>query len=81
MTDEISLIILDVEMPERNGIETARWIRNFEAQKQRKNIPILGLTGHESESVKQECLNSGMNRVLSKPIKRTDALNIIKEYI
>ena len=68
-------------MPERNGVETAMWIRNYEAQKQKHNVPIIGLTGHESADVKEDCLNAGMNLVLTKPIKRIDALNTIKAYV
>ncbi len=70
-------MILDVEMPERNGVETAAWIRNFELSKQKRGVPIIGLTGHESDSIKDVCLSAGMNKVLTKPIKKADALKVL----
>ena len=68
-------------MPERNGIETAEWIRNFEVIKQKRSVPIMGLTGHESASIKEICMTAGMNKVLTKPISRVDALNAVKAFM
>lgn len=78
--DDIKIVFLDLEMPEKNGIETAIWIRDCEKLKHLKNVPIIGLTGHEEEEIKKACLDSGMNRVLSKPIKKEDILSALKEY-
>lgn len=67
-------------MPERNGIEATIWIRNFEKEKKCKVLPIIGLTGHEDPQIKKSCIEAGMNKVLSKPIKMTDVLDILKIY-
>lgn len=76
--DEVSVVILDVEMPERNGIETATWIRVYEKENRKKNVPIVGLTGHESEEIKNNCISAGMNEVLTKPISMKDLLITLK---
>lgn len=68
-------------MPERNGIETTSYIRAFESAKHRKRVPIVGLTGHESEEIKQTCIQSGMNAVLEKPIKKQDIIDLLKSYL
>lgn len=68
-------------MPQRNGIEATIWIRDFEKQKGKKNIPIIGLTGHEDEELKKECIKAGMDLVLSKPIKMQDVIKILKKYV
>ncbi len=77
----MSAVILDLEMPERNGIETAQWIREFEKRRGGKKQPvaILGLTGHEDSEIKAQCISAGMNVVLSKPIQKCDVLAALKE--
>jgi CheY-like chemotaxis protein len=77
-SEDISVVILDVEMPERNGVETATWIREYEKKYRKRNVPIVGLTGHENEEVKNDCLSAGMNEVLSKPISMKDILLTLK---
>ncbi len=61
-------------------MDTAIWIRDCEKLKRRRNVPIIGLTGHESEEIKRMCLNSGMNIVLSKPIVKADVLAVLGMY-
>lgn len=79
--ENASLVLLDVEMPERNGIDTARWIRNYELSKQRRRVPIVGLTGHNDEQIKKECQKAGMDKVLMKPIRKVDLIKTLKNYI
>ena len=79
--DDISAIITDIEMPRRNGIETAQWIRNYELTKEKPRVPIIALTGHSSEEIFQKCTNSGVDKILCKPISKTDALEALKQLI
>lgn len=67
-------------MPERNGIDTAIWFRDCEKLKQMKNVPIIGLTGHEVEDVKKNCFDAGMNQVFTKPFKREELIRLLKAY-
>jgi two-component system sensor histidine kinase RpfC len=78
---EIHIIILDLEMPERNGIETALWIRSFEkGLGGKKGTPIIGLTGHDDEEIKKSCLDAGMNMVLTKPINMKNLLAHLNKF-
>ena len=81
LEEEVGAIILDYEMPERNGPESARYLRNFELTKQKRRVPIIGLTGYENERVKQECIDAGMDIVLSKPIKKRDIISTLSKII
>lgn len=76
----MKIVFLDVEMPDRNGIDTAIWIRDCEKLKHLSSVPIIGLTGHENEEIKNQCLNAGMTQVLTKPISRDDLVTILKAY-
>lgn len=63
-----ALILMDCHMPESDGIETARRIRELERSEMRRPIPIVALTGGASETERQLCLEAGMNDFLTKPV-------------
>jgi CheY-like chemotaxis protein len=56
-------------MPEMDGIEATRMIRNGAAGEKVKNIPIIALTAHALSEEKEHFLKAGMNGYLAKPIK------------
>lgn len=66
------LIIMDVEMPELNGLEAARRIRAMEAEAGTTPIPILALTANAGIEDIAECRAAGMDGHLSKPFDRQD---------
>jgi two-component system sensor histidine kinase/response regulator len=65
-TASFDLIMMDVQMPEMDGLEATRHIREWEAGKTR--IPIIALTAHAMDSHREECLAAGMESFLAKPI-------------
>jgi len=62
------LILMDVQMPEMDGIEATRRIRALETEQGATRIPIVALTAHALEEDSQRCLDAGMDDYLSKPI-------------
>lgn len=78
---DVSAIILDIEMPERNGIEAAQWIRNYECSIQAPRMPIIGLTGHDNDIINNRCFNAGMDAVLCKPINKAVVINTLNQLI
>jgi signal transduction histidine kinase/CheY-like chemotaxis protein len=63
------LIIMDVQMPELDGLETARRLRNSDLV---PDIPILALTANASAADEAECLAAGMSGHMAKPFDRQD---------
>ncbi len=61
-TKNFDLVLMDINMPEKNGIETAKEIRKFNA-----TLPILALTAIEVEEMRQKIEDSGMNDIIVKP--------------
>jgi signal transduction histidine kinase/CheY-like chemotaxis protein len=61
------LILMDLTMPELNGIEAAQRIRAAEAEHEAAPVPILALTAHAHCEDRQASLAAGMNGYLSKP--------------
>ena len=64
---EYDIIFMDLQMPEIDGFETTRLIREFN-----KNIRIVALTASLVGSVKEDCLKSGMNGFLGKPFRLSE---------
>ncbi|KAI4916547.1 hypothetical protein J4E85_010203 [Alternaria conjuncta] len=70
-----NLIFMDVQMPNLDGLQSTRLIRQsgFSA-------PIVALTAYAEESNVKECLDSGMDFFLSKPIRRPALKHVLKTY-
>lgn len=62
------LILMDLSMPEVDGLEAARAIRAAEAAQGLPRAPMLGLTAYADEDSRCRCLESGMDERLSKPL-------------
>jgi PAS domain S-box-containing protein len=73
----VDLILMDLQMPEMDGIEATRAIRKKEAEGGRKRTCIIGLTAHARPEVKVECLDAGMDEVLYKPIQVPDLYSVV----
>jgi len=61
------LVLMDISMPDMDGLEATRQIRTFASSDQ---LPIVALTAHIDSKEKAACLKIGMNDYLSKPIIR-----------
>jgi signal transduction histidine kinase/DNA-binding response OmpR family regulator/HPt (histidine-containing phosphotransfer) domain-containing protein len=70
---DYDLILMDVQMPELDGIQATRQIRAMPPPK--GDIPIIALTAHALTGAKEEYLAAGMNDYLSKPIDSTILLS------
>jgi signal transduction histidine kinase/ActR/RegA family two-component response regulator len=74
----LDLILMDVQMPEMDGFEATRAIREFEAGSGR-HIPILAMTAHAMKGDKEKCLEAGMDGYVSKPVVVADLRRAILE--
>ena len=63
---EYDIILMDIQMPEMDGHEATKFIREFLGEK--STIPIIALSAHASNLEQEKCIKSGMNGLVSKPI-------------
>jgi PAS domain S-box-containing protein len=78
--ESFDLILMDVQMPEMDGLEATRTIR--EREKERKgHIPIIAMTAHVREEDRRQCLEAGMDDYLSKPVQMSDLYAKLEKYL
>jgi signal transduction histidine kinase/CheY-like chemotaxis protein/PAS domain-containing protein len=68
------LIFMDLQIPEMDGITTAKQIRSGSVSQPR----IVAMTAHALQEVKEHCLAAGMDDYISKPIQMSDLLKILR---
>lgn len=77
-----NLILMDIQMPEMNGIEATIAIRKIEAERGlNEHIPIIAVTAFAMENDKRNCMEAGMDEFLTKPYKPIELEQKIKKYI
>ena len=77
--EEFDLILMDIQMPEMDGWEATRRIRELE-KTSGTQIPIIAMTAHARDSDREKCLQMGMNGYLSKPIRRQHLMEQLAQW-
>jgi CheY-like chemotaxis protein len=72
------LVFMDVQMPEMDGFEATRAIREMEDE--RKHTPIIAMTAHAMKGDRERCLQAGMDDYISKPIKPQAMFDNIEKW-
>ena len=63
------LVLMDVQMPELDGLETTAAIRERERKARRRRVPIVAVTAHAMKGDAERCLAAGMDAYLAKPLQ------------
>jgi CheY-like chemotaxis protein len=78
--EAFDLVLMDVQMPEMDGLEATRRIRAREEGTGR-HIPIIGLTAHAMKGDRERCLAAGMDGYVTKPIHAGELFDAIERLV
>ncbi len=73
-----NLILMDVQMPILDGLETTKAIRRNENW---NYLPIIAMTAHAMIGDRERCLQAGMNAYISKPVQQAGLIAVIEQYL
>ncbi len=74
------LILMDLEMPDVDGIEATRQIRDLESERQ-ADTPIVAMTAHAMTSYRDACITAGMNGFVTKPIDPDELSDVVHRVL
>lgn len=75
------IILMDVQMPEMDGLTATREIRAMEEAQSISQTPIIGLTAHAMVADREKCIASGMSTYLPKPIDEAELKRTIIQFM
>ncbi|MBN2140816.1 MAG: response regulator [Desulfovibrionaceae bacterium] len=65
---DFDCVLMDIQMPELDGVQTARLIRRAGSLGQRSRLPIIAVTAHAMKGDREKFLAAGMDEYLAKPV-------------
>lgn len=78
--DQFDMVLMDIQMPEMDGIQAIRHIREIEKESG-QHLPVIALTAHAMEDHRKQCLLAGMDDYLAKPLDVEELFSVMKKYI
>jgi CheY-like chemotaxis protein len=76
--EAFDLILMDVQMPEMDGFEATRCIRESEQATPGRHTPIAAMTAHAMAGDRERCLAAGMDDYISKPLQKAELLALLE---
>lgn len=79
-SENYSAVLMDVQMPEMDGLEATQNIRQWELT-HGKHIPIIAMTAHAMSGDRERCLEAGMDDYVSKPLEPKSLFNVLDRWV
>jgi len=75
------LVLMDVQMPEMDGFEATRLIRDPKSRSRNPDLPIIAMTAHSMKGDREKCLAAGMDDYISKPVTPLALDKVLEKYL
>jgi CheY-like chemotaxis protein len=75
---DVEVVLMDVMMPEIDGYETTRRIREME---QFKNLPIIALTAKAMKGDREKCIEAGASDYIAKPVDTDQLMSLLRVWL
>jgi CheY-like chemotaxis protein len=75
------LVLMDVQMPEMDGLEATRHVRDTRSAVLNHNIPIIAMTANAMQEDRLNCFEAGMNDYVSKPVQAQTLIKVLARWL
>jgi len=75
--DQFDVVLMDVQMPDLDGLEATAMIRSLESGASLRRVPIIALTAHATTEDEQRCREAAMDGFLTKPVRPAQLLEAL----
>jgi osomolarity two-component system sensor histidine kinase NIK1 len=76
--NSFDFILMDIMMPEMDGLEASKNIRKFEIEKNFKRTPIIALTANTLDNDRDKCISFGMDEYMAKPFRMAKLQDLLE---
>jgi signal transduction histidine kinase/CheY-like chemotaxis protein len=76
-----ALALMDVQMPEMDGLSATEAIRQSESQAGRRRLPIVAMTANAMNGDRERCLEAGMDDYMSKPVSEEKLQQMVRQWL
>ena len=76
--EQPDIILVDINLPDMNGIEVAHKLREIPGM---ENVPLIALTADVTRSIEDQCLNGDFDAYLNKPISKSRLLSVVQQLL
>jgi CheY-like chemotaxis protein len=77
-TPDLSMVLMDIMMPDMDGYETMRHIRSLP---EHRTLPILALTAKAMKGDREKCLDAGASDYIAKPVNTDQLLSLMRVWL
>jgi len=78
---DYDLVLMDIQMPEVDGMEATRIIRDRQSNVRNHDIPIIAMTAHAMQGDREKCIRAGMNDYICKPVSAASLVEKLMQWL
>ena len=78
---DYDLVFMDCQMPELDGLQATRMIREGMASNRNRNVAVVAMTAHAMKGDREICLEAGMNDYLTKPVRASEVAAALERWL
>jgi len=75
------IVLMDVQMPEMDGLQATRTIRNLQSAVRNHDVPIIAMTAYAMKGDRERCMEAGMDDYVSKPVRPEELAEAIERRL
>jgi CheY-like chemotaxis protein len=77
-TNQFDALVVDMFLPNMDGIELIKWIR---LNPQTAHLPCIAITAYNSSALRHQALNAGYDRYFSKPVNHDELIDTLRTFL